>query len=76
MATKAPVKKAAPAKKAAVKVTSPSSHMSDKSYMAHDDMHTLKRAEQIKSDPSRHSAAVHHAKSELASLQKVARKKV
>lgn len=45
-------------------------------YQAQEDMHTLKKAEQVRQDPSRHKAAVMHAKSEVASLQKVARKKV
>ncbi len=75
MATKAPEKKAAVPKKPVyrhgVDVT-----MSDKSWQARDDMHTLKQAEQIKADPNRHTAAVHHAKQEVAAMQKVARKKV
>lgn len=40
-------------------------------YQAQDDMRTLMRAHQIKSDPKRHSAAKMHAKSQLAAMQKV-----
>ena len=77
MATKAPIKKAAPVRKVVSKspISSPG-HRTPESYQAREDMHTLKSAEQIRSDPARHTAAVHHAKTELASLQKVARKKV
>lgn len=50
--------------------------MNDAQWRARDDMHTLKQAEQIKADSSRHKAAVTHAKQEVAAIQKVARKKV
>ncbi len=75
MATKAPSKKSAMPKKP-VSTGMGSMSMSDKSWQARDDMHTLKQAEQIKADPNRHTAAVHHAKQEVAAMQKVARKKV
>lgn len=67
--------KAAPIKKP-TGLTKLISTNSNDAWSARQDMHTLKDAESIKADPLRHSAAVHHAKSEVMSLQKVARKKV
>lgn len=41
-------------------------------YQAQDDMHTLMRAHEIKSDPKRHTAAKEHAKKKLAGMKAVA----
>lgn len=44
-------------------------------YQAHDDLHHLKRAEEIKSDPKRHRAAVALAAKEKDALGKIARRR-
>lgn len=45
---------------------------SDGHYRAHSDMHALKEAAAIKSDPARHGAAKAMAKQEVTHLRKVA----
>lgn len=45
---------------------------SDSHYRAQSDMHALKEAAAIKSDPARHGAAKELAKQEVAHLRKVA----
>lgn len=40
-------------------------------YQAQDDMHTLMRAHEIKSNPKRHAAAKAHAKKKLAGMKAV-----
>ncbi len=46
----------------------------DKEFQAQDDVRTLKQAEEIKSDKTRLKRAATQAKSEMKTLQKVARK--
>lgn len=41
-------------------------------WRARDDMHTLARAEEVRSDPQRHAAAKKHAANEAQKFQKVA----
>lgn len=74
MIKKSSIAKKSPAKHAAM--AKPTIAASEGDWQGRDDMHTLKNAEQIKADPKRHHAAVHHAKAEVCALQKVARKKV
>lgn len=76
MIKKPAARKPAPAKKSATPSFSVASPGSDAHYRAQSDMRTLKEAEQIRADSSRHAAAVNHAKAEVGALQKVARKKV
>lgn len=45
---------------------------SETNWGAHDDMHTLKRAAEVKSDPKRHHAAKEMARTEVHHLKKVA----
>lgn len=75
-AKKLAAKKPAPAKKVATQSIAIGSPGSEAHYRAQSDMRTLKEAEQIRADASRHAAAVNHAKAEVGALQKVARKKV
>lgn len=44
----------------------------DRAWEARDAMHTLRRAEEIKSDPKLHAAAKAHAKTEAHALRKIA----
>lgn len=72
---KAPVKKALPARGTrTAKHNTISAPAMDKKWQAQDDLHHLKRAEEVKSDPSRLKAAQAEAKAQLQALQKVAKK--
>jgi hypothetical protein len=79
MMKKSPPKKAAmPAKAAPMKASpmTPPAHLqpgSQRHYEAKDAMHTLKRAEEIKSNPKLMSDVHHVAKHETAAMQRVAR---
>jgi hypothetical protein len=56
------------------KVPSPSAEvgMPSRGWQAHDDMHALKRAEEIMADKGRHRAARAEAKRQITHLTKVA----
>lgn len=50
----------------------PAPAISETNWRARDDMHALKVAAEIKSDPKRHAAAKSHARTEVQNLRKVA----
>lgn len=45
--------------------------MSDHDWEAESDFHTLSRAEEVKSDPTRHAKAIAHGKAKIAADRKV-----
>lgn len=53
----------------------PAPKLSESNWQAREDMHTLARAHEVKSDPKRHAAAKEHARGEADKMRKVAGRK-